>query len=287
MQIFEVLISLETHQVTGSSLEEILKPTQTYLITEDSAKKIYICKGEKTRWVFSLIALRLAMEIKKHQPGVYSIEDLTPDKCEILKSYPIDPISPSAKIPELINPDLYSPQDLAQVMQKSRGVQIKQDSAWRERMHFKGYSVFRKTKSSEILEEIEKQIIPADYDLDMVLINNSMYAKEESLMRVLPEREYLTEFVKLGNLPEGRFFLPNYTPRVYVNKGSVRTIEFFQKQQPGQDLESHGEIHIEMLPFSRIQQEQDVSLLHEAFHIPPEESLEEFLAKQDPDNPSE
>ncbi len=287
MQIFEVLISLETHQVTGSSLEEILKPTQTYLITEDSTKKIYICKGEKSRWVFSLIAHRLATEIRKHLPGVYNIEDLTPDKCEILNSYPIDPISPSAKIPELINPDLYSPQDLAQVMQKSRGVQIKQDSAWRERMHFKGYSVFRKTKSSEILEEIEQQSVPADYDLDMILINNSMYAKEESLMRVLPERENLIEFVKLGNLPEGRFFLPNYTPRVYVNKGSVRAIEFFQKQQTGQDLESHGEIHIEMLPFSRIQQKQDTSLLHEAFHIPPEESLEQFLAKQNSDAPSE
>ncbi len=97
----------------------------------------------------------------------------------------------------------------------------------------------------------------------------------------------LIEFVKLGNLPEGRFFLPNYTPRVYVNKGSVRAIEFFQKQQTGQDLESHGEIHIEMLPFSRIQQKQDTSLLHEAFHIPPEESLEQFLAKQNSDAPSE
>jgi len=287
LQIFEVLISLETNQVTGSSLIDILDPTKTYLIIDDSAKIIYIYKGDKSRWVFSLIAHRLATEIRKHMQGVYKIEETTSEILENLKSYPIDPKSPTAKMPELINPDLYSPQDLAQVMQKTRAVQIKQDSAWRERMHFKGYSVFRKTKSVEILEEIEKQSIPTNYDLDMVMINNSMYAQEDSLIKILPKREIITEFVKLGNLPEGRFFLPNYTPRIYVNKGSVRAIEFFQKLQPDHNAESHGEIHIEMLPFSRIQQKNDISQLKEAFHIPPPESLEQFLEKQNSDEISE
>ena len=288
MQIFEVLISLETHQITGSSLVEILEPTKTYLIIEDSAKMIYIFQGEKSRWVFSLIAQRLATEIQKHVQGVYHIEELSPEKFESVKSYPIDPKDPTAKIPELINPDLYSPQDLAQVLQKTRSLQIKQDSTWRERMNFKGYSVFRKTKSSEILEELEKQRPPKNYTRDMVLINNSMYNQEESLMKFLPNRENITEFVKLGNLPEGRFFLPNYTPRIYVNKGSVRSIEFFQKQQSDQNLTSqtHGEIHIEMLPFSRIQQKHEMSQLQQAFHIPPEESLEQFLKKQNSEKPS-
>lgn len=280
MQLFEVLKSIETRQILSKTLGEQIDPSKSYLITDDLESKILIYHGPESEWVNHLIAHRLAHEIRIHMRGFYHIDEITNEDFSKLQDIALDP---SGKIQELLNPDLYSPEDFAEVLQKTRAIQIKQDSTWRERLSFKDLGVFQKAKPVELLAITKNRAVPPDFFRELILINNAMYSKEDSLMKFFPQRISHQEFVKLGNLPEGRFFLPEYTPRITIEKGSVKVLEFLKPYKEG-DMKKLGDIKIDVLPFSRIQKSHDFSILSEAFHLPPNQSLNEFLDQEQGEN---
>ena len=85
--------------------------------------------------------------------------------------------------------------------------------------------------------------------------------------------------VELGDLPEGWFFRPEYTPRFTVKAGVIRSVEFLRNEKEKSSSNEFGTLNIPLIEFPRIQQENSVELLSQAFHIPITESLDDLLQK--------
>lgn len=282
MQLFEVLKSVETKELHGDSLISLIDPRKGYLLTDDSNHTIYTYVGKNANWIYSLLTEHLAKEIRSHMAVVYQIETVTEEIWNTLKNLNLDS---QGAVPPIINPDLYSIEELTTLIQEKKAIQLRIDTAWRSHLQEEDIIVFRKSKPSETLELLQHHENPYLYEREMILINTSLYTKQKSLLSFLPNRSMEEQITKIGNIPDGAFFFQDYTPRLFIRKGRVNAVELFRKKTekseksvPNQQL---GTIDFPVLPFPRIQKENDSNLLIKAFHRPPKESLEEFLAREE------
>ncbi|MHA1775341.1 MAG: hypothetical protein DRO88_05855 [Promethearchaeia archaeon] len=279
MQLFEVLKSVETKEIHGESLTSLIDPSKAYLITDDLTHTIYSYIGPQATWVYHLLVDHLAKEIRSHMATVYQIEPVTE---EIWNSWQNISLDSQGVIPSIINPDLYDLEELNLLLQKTKAVQLRIDTAWREHLQPEDILIFRKIKPSEVLDLVKHQEIPSSYEREMILINSSIYSSQSSLLSFLPKRKIIKQLNKLGEIPEGSFFFEEYTPRIFIRKGRVNAIELFHKRSMHSDFKkSAGTINYPVLPFPRIQKENNFDFLVKAFHRPPKESLESFLARQE------
>ncbi|WP_457559492.1 hypothetical protein [Candidatus Harpocratesius sp.] len=290
MQLFEVLSSVETREIHGDTIGSSVSSKKAYLITDDSKHIIYTYLGSEASLVYRFLVNHLAKEIKSQMASLYQIEEITQEIWSTLKEATLDSIG---NVPQIFNPDLYSKDELIKLLQNTSGVQLRIDSAWREHMQSEDLIVFHKVKPSEVLDLLDHQPQPPGLDIsdrEMIIINTSVYITQSSLVSFLPKRKIVKERIKLGNIPEGRFFFANYTPRIFIQRGRVKAIELYntssltpiekrneaKKNRPKSD----GTINISVLPFERIQIENDFQILLNAFHRPLKETLDEFLAAQ-------
>ncbi|MCF2140160.1 MAG: hypothetical protein K9W44_08910 [Candidatus Lokiarchaeota archaeon] len=295
MQLFEALTSVETREIHGDTLGSQINPKKAYIITDDSNHVIYTFLGSEAGLVYRFLVDHLAKEIKSHMATLYQIEAMSQEIWSTLKEKTLDSVG---NVPQIFNPDLYSINELTELLQKTSGVQLRIDTAWREHLQSEDLIIFHKVKPSEVLDLLDHQPQPPDLDKsdrEMIVINTSVYSTQSSLISFLPKRKVVKERIKLGNIPEGRFFFANYTPRIFIQRGRVKAIELYntsslspieqRNKAKRNGPTSDGMINISVLPFDRIQIENDFQILLNAFHRPPKETLDEFLAAQKSSGP--
>ncbi len=79
--------------------------------------------------------------------------------------------------------------------------------------------IFELPKVSDVLTTIKGAPAIPEYEINMLLIGNSVYTPTTVLTRFLKHRQFEEKFEKLGQLPEGQFFSPGYSCRLNIKKG--------------------------------------------------------------------
>jgi len=276
-----VLRSLETTQISGKVVKEILDPGKTLLFTDDEAKKIHILHGEKSPLIFYFIAHRLAKEIRKFTRGFYHaqeirLSELTPAFLEIQAEF-------QGKIPEVVNPSAHGDVEGGNVIRSGEKIYLDQDSAWRDRLTHENIVVFSEGKSNEILEEVQGIPLSEEHSRNLVIIGPDIYTPAWKLAHFISERQIVPYFQFIGTLPEGKFYYPDLTPRIVVKKGKIQAIELLSPHDntPSRFASRQiGVIPAPVLFIPRIVHERNIHNLKMAFKMPPvglTESLESLL----------
>jgi len=278
LQAFEVLRSVETHRLGGDAVKDVLHPNRSVLLVDEDARCIFILRGEHTSLVIKLITLRIAKELQRVLNGTYAIKNLSDQ--ESINTISGVSLVPKGNIPELYNPSLYSNEDLAKIAQDPEKSPIQNDPTWKERLTFEKLKVFDTTHMGQSLSNLHEIAPPTGFQCEMVLIDSSVYTPAHRMEHFLRLREISNHFHKLGKLPEGLFFEPEYTPRISIKGGKVQSIELFKKQsEPFNSDEKNilGTIHAPLLHIPRIMTDRPLQALQNGFKIPQEPTVEEII----------
>jgi len=277
MLVFEVLKSLETQKLNGSTVKDLLSEEKVLLLVDDDQKVIHIYRGNQSGILLYLIAQRLAKEARKVVPGYYTIND--PMDATTLQEIQGSPVSDVGKLPEFYNPAAHSKEEAKNLSKTKEKAPIKQDSAWVEKLKLKDFPVFKNINSKISLQNLKEVSPVPGYRTEMVLVNNTMYSPQARLQKFLDGKKVEEEFVELGNLPEGWFFRPEYTPRFTTKAGVIRSVEFLRNLEESTNANEFGSLNIPLIEFSRMQQENSMNLLTQAFKIPKVEPLDNLIQK--------
>jgi len=278
MQIFEILRSIETRLITGnnSQIKDIISPEKVYLITDDTSKKIFILKGERSTLVYHFIAQKLAKEIRKSKRGFYGIEEInTEEQALQIKEKVADD---TGIIKEFVNPDIHSKEDPIMDPNNTNVVFLDTDPGWRERIQPSNLQVFKKKQNKEhIFDQIKQNPLDPNYKTDIVLIDSSIYTPTKKLTNFLKDRKEERVYEKIGELTEGKFFSPQYMCRFIVKGENINSIELIRKKD--QVEMNTDKINAPVLYIRRIISERSIEILKESFDLPKVESFNELIAR--------
>ncbi len=280
MQVFEVLLSIETRLIPGnnSQIKEIISADKdkVYLITDDDSKKIFILKGERSTLVYHFIAQKLAKEIRKTMRGFYGIEEIK-TKEQASKILGIV-ASDTGNIKELVNPDIHSKEDPLMDPNNTNVILLNIDPAWRKRIQPSDLRVFKKKQKTELIfDQIKKNPLGPDYKTDLVIIDSSIYTPTKNLKHFLKDRKEERVYEKIGDLTEGKFFSPEYSCRFIVKGEYINSIELIRNKN--QLNSSTDKINAPILFIRRIVTERSIETLKDSYDLPKTELIDELIAR--------
>lgn len=278
MQVFEILRSIETKliQSNNSQIKDIINPEKCYLITDDDNKKIFILKGEKSTLVYFLIAKKIALEIRKLMRGFYGIEEIK--SIEQALAILNETSSQTGNIKECVNPNVHPKDDPLLNPNNTDVFLLNSDPAWRKRIQVTNLPVFKKKQNIErTLEQIKLNKLDPKYKREMVIINSSIYTPTKELKGFLKERKEEHIFEKIGELTEGKFFVPDYSCRFIVKGEKINSIELLRKKN--QSNSTSDKINAPILFIRRIVTERPIETLKDSFDLPKIESIDELIQK--------
>lgn len=273
MQVFDVLKSLETRKLKGTKVGDLLTPERVLLITDDDSRTIFIYFGSKSGLVYAFIARKLAKDLRVYMRGFYSIKEIT--ESDALKSISNAPVSDLGKIPQIIRettvvsaiPDPTPvPADTISPI----------DENWREKLDFNNLFLFGTPKVSETLTKVRNAPEIPGLKSEMVLIGNMVYTSTTELTEFLKTRKIEARNTKLGSLPEGKFFLPDYNCRLFIKNGHIEALEYLRSMsQPPKE----GKINAPLLYINRIMVERNIDFIQKGFKIPQDEPIEDVIKR--------
>jgi hypothetical protein len=109
----------------------------------------------------------------------------------------------------------------------------------------------------------------------MVLVGDTMYIPSTELTSFIKTRQEDQRLSKLGPLPEGIFFMPNYSSRLHIKNGKMVALEFLNSSEH----QTEGKINAPLLYINRIMTERKIETLQQAFKMPNEEPIEQVIEK--------
>jgi hypothetical protein len=277
MQAVEVTRSLETTRLTGIKVRDVFTPLRVILLFDHSNRTLYILKGKKSALVLYFIGLRLAQVYRTHFHGNYIIKDVN-DDAELFRLLDAG-LEKVWDLPEIYNPLLYFDDKGHPINPQRSGPAIPltdQDPAWRERLTFDQIQIFKDVKVTVVLDHLKKLPEVGHYHRDMILIGNTVYIPTEELTEFFQQRKMTQKFVKLGQLPEGQFFMPGYSTRLYIVNKHIQALEFFRPTDQKSDI---GRIRSPILSFLPLEKMNSDSELNQAFHFPLEPNLDDLIQK--------
>ncbi len=277
MQVFEVLISIETKLILGnnSKIKDMINPEKAYLITDDERKIIFILKGKSTL-VYHFIAQKLAKEIRKLKRGFFGIEEIKSEEqaVKIMEMIADD----NGSIKEFVNPDIHSEEDPIMNPNNVNVVLLNTDPAWRKRIQPSNVPVFKKKQNTDLIfDQINKNPLDPNYKTDLVVINTSIYTPTMKLTNFLKDRKEERVYEKIGELTEGKFFSPEYKCRFIVKGEYINSVELIRKKD--QINQSPDKINAPVLFIRRIVTERSIETLKSSFDLPKAETIDELITR--------
>lgn len=277
MQAVEVTRSLETTRLTGIKVRDVFTPLRVILLFDHSNRTLYILKGKKSALVLYFIGLRLAQVYRNHFHGNYLIKDVN-DDAELIRLLDAG-LEKVWDLPEIYNSGLYTDDKGHSVIPQRSGPVIPlsdQDPAWRERLTLEQMQIFKDVKVTVVLEHLKKLPEITNYHRDMILIGDTIYIPTEELTEFFQQRKLTQKFIKLGQLPEGQFFMPGYSTRLYIVNKRVQAIEFFRPLHQKSDI---GHIGASILSFPPLEKPISDAEVYRAFQYPSEPHLDDLIQK--------
>jgi hypothetical protein len=279
MEVFEVLPSIETHRCSGASVRDFLQTSVVILIFDHTQRMIFLWHGKSASLVRYFIGIQLVREYIKYFHGSYSSKEISEDSIENIPENAV--ADTSGTIQDLKNPHLIETDESNNAGANPSGtglaLQISfSPSNWRDQLTIQKLQVFENPNVNVVLDKL-RQIPPIPgYSTEMLVVGNTVYAPTQELEGFFLERKEVEKFVKLGQLPEGWFFLPGYSCRLIIIENRLQALEYLRKTTIQSEL---GRIHAPVLPFVNPFQDQSVDSLTASFKIPEDPPFDEIIAK--------
>jgi hypothetical protein len=269
MQLFQVLRSIETKNISVGTLNELISADSTYLLFRHEVRTLILIRGSKASLVTHLIGLKLANEYRKSLLRDYLLYEW--DEKETLEKIGNVPVQAEGIVHELINIHLKIELDESGIplpLNEYYGFQIQiPDLEWKSYLSLKKLHVFEEQKINPILDQIKTLPPIPDYHLEMVLIDNTIYIPFEETECFFLQTKYQQKYLKLGQLPEGRFFKEGYSSRLIIKNHRVQALIFYR---PSNQQSEVSLIHAPVLEMENVTKVGDFNRLLTAFKIPAE-----------------
>ncbi len=294
MQAFHVRRSLETELLTGDSVEEILNPNQVIILTDDASRTVFLFKGKKAPLVEYWIGKRLALEIRKHMRGFYSIKELNDE--ESIKRIYNEPVGKEGKIPEVFNPNLHEMKkdensEIEPVPLPEDKIILKNEMSWMADIDLEKLKVFGTPDIGKTQEKIQSFDEVPGHESELVLMGTALYNRKEIITSFMHdnklEKKTEIKFHKLGNLHEGYFFQSSYSSRLIIEDGKLKALEFLRKtdgknrneKKLPDDHPMRGDIMAPVLLRNDLITENDFEIIQNAFQLEEPEPFDDVYER--------
>jgi hypothetical protein len=262
LQVFEVLSTIETKQLNGNYVKDLIDPKKVYLIIDEITKFIYVLRPSDASLLQYLIGKRLALEVKRVMRGFLKIQDVTEENRNSILESPVDT---DGKINELYNPNMIDNEDEHVSLTLATKSAITQKHPWYRDLNYEDFHVFKNLKKKKILEElIENPPLP-NKELKLIIAGSNCLIPRIKLVDFIDERKMSLKYDYIGKLSDGWSIFYDSTPRLTIHHGRVQFIELFKNKS--EHTSEILDIPLAPLPFERITQDHSIKDLEEAFNI--------------------
>ncbi|MHA1821584.1 MAG: hypothetical protein ACTSU2_11485 [Promethearchaeota archaeon] len=228
MQLFKVTrngsaLNIDKKGVIKDGLED----DSVYLIVDDSSKTIWLYRGLNAPIVEQFIGFKVQKQMRMQLKGFYAVRDLNllPDDNET-KLNVLNARIGNSKAEEIIVKDDEDKKEIEDEGLTEKQKQIKKmidESRARETCVHKGLIA-----KNSIPELLALPKVPGYYR-HMSIINASAYTETEIVEKFITEQKSRKTLMKLGELPNGLFFLEDVSSRILIKRGKVLGLDIMME----------------------------------------------------------
>ncbi len=291
MQLLIIRNDGEVHEITTEkTIREMLSPSESYILSDDEAKIIYLWKGSACSVRSKFIGATKSQEVRGQVGMHYRVipVDEGGEPPELLKFFSEIPRPGYAKeirednplqfeIPGVTSPAKPKPATKPKGADKfphstspgsgsaSRGEEenrpqqvmgSKQPSSQDGPLYTGDSAGFEQPQSKanfkDIMETLEGLEVPAGYERELIIIGNQAFSIIEKKVSFLGTSKVERSMERISSLPEGVFFARGYAPRVLCENQIVLAIELLKKVEVGaQSSFSGGQTSQKLKPKSK------------------------------------
>ncbi|MHA1728577.1 MAG: hypothetical protein ACTSWY_07575 [Promethearchaeota archaeon] len=241
------------------TIHEFINEDNVYLIVDHNRKTIWLYKGINSSILNQFIGAEVQGLMKYQLRGFYStrtLDEISPDSDVYQEVFKTKIKEGRAK--EIIKIKEDKSVGLSETLPKDK----KKIDINRARE----ICVHKGVNPRDILPEVQNLKNPPGYHRHMTLIGSSVYNERHIIEKFLTEQIDKTELKKIGNLPNGFFFIENISSRILIKKGKIHCIDFMAKN--GQFMDQTNRLMVPIFHKDKFHRDGDAKILLKSFKEP-------------------
>ncbi|MBD3350981.1 MAG: hypothetical protein GF364_05790 [Candidatus Lokiarchaeota archaeon] len=263
MQLFEIKKTVEAIAVTDKKrIREVIEenPDKVYLIIDNSDRNIWLYSGKSSGIPEQIIGVNLQKEMKVQLRGFYHIENLNSlDKED--KNYKrimSAKVKKDGRATEIKKESV--PEEESELTDTQKEIKMGiEASRVRETCVHKG------VQPKIAIVDLMNLETPEGYKQHMSIIGNGIYIKGTEIEKFLTENKRTQKMKRIGELPNGFFFLEDVSTRLVVKRGKVECIDLLKKKDEKLGV---GKPLVPLFFKEKLHRDGDINILMQSFEEP-------------------